>query len=113
MCGAQNLGALRKPVAPTLAWCLGWWWSGGDETGPVSPHLNMLPMFLDAGFSFFFQVFSDLFLAVLGLCCCMDSSGCREWGSSPVAVCGLLAVAASLVVEHGLSAVRLRLQSLQ
>ena len=55
MCGAQNLGALRKPVAPTLAWCLGWWWSGGDETGPVSPHLNMLPMFLDAGFSFFFK----------------------------------------------------------
>ena len=87
VCGAQNLGALRKPVAPTLAWCLGWWWSGGDETGPVSPHLNMLPMFLDAGFSFF-QIFSDLFLAVLGLCCCMDSSLAAESGAPLQWQCG-------------------------
>ena len=81
VCGAQNLRVLRKPVAHSLAWYLGWWWRGGDETGPVSPRLNMLPMFLDARFSFF-QIFIYLFLAVLSLCCCTDSSLVAERGAT-------------------------------
>ena len=81
MCGAQNLRVLRKPVAHSLAWCLGWWWSGGDETGPVSPRLNRLPMFLDAGFSFS-QIFIYLFLVVLGLRCCTDSTLVAERGAT-------------------------------
>ena len=55
--------------------------------------------------SFFkkFIYFIYLFLAVLGLCCCTQPfSSCGEWGLLFVAVCGLLIVVASLVVEHGL-----------
>ena len=43
------------------------------------------------------------FLAALGLCCCTRAfSSCGEWGLLFVAVCGLLIVVASLVVETGL-----------
>ena len=51
---------------------------------------------------FFFNKFIYLFLAALGLCCCAQAfSGCGERGLLFVAVCGLLTVVASLVVEHG------------
>ena len=44
-----------------------------------------------------------LFLAVLGLHCCMRAfSSCGEQGLLFVAVRGLLIAVASLVVEHGL-----------
>ena len=45
-----------------------------------------------------------LFLAALGLRCCLGSffSGCGEWGLLFVAVRRLLIEVASLVVEHGL-----------
>ena len=44
-----------------------------------------------------------LFLAVLGLCCCMWAfSSCGDGGSSLVAVPRLLIVVASLVAEHRL-----------
>ena len=44
-----------------------------------------------------------LFLAALGLRCCMRAlSSCGEWGLLFVAVCGLLIAVASLVAEHGL-----------
>ena len=47
--------------------------------------------------------FIYLFLAVLGLHCCVRVfSSCGEWGLLFVAVCGLLTTVASLVVEHGL-----------
>ena len=43
-----------------------------------------------------------LFLAALGLCCCVQAfSSCGEQGLLFVAVRGLLIVVASLVVEHG------------
>ena len=60
--------------------------------------------------SFFkINLFIYLFLAVLGLpCCAWTFSGCGEWGLLFVAVCGLLIVVASLVVEHGLQARRLQ-----
>ena len=51
------------------------------------------------------HIYIYLFLAVLGLHCCVDFSLVVESGSrsySPVAVQGLLTAAASLVVEHGL-----------
>ena len=45
----------------------------------------------------------NLFLAVLGLCCCtLVFSGCGERGLLLVAVRGLLTAVASLVAEHGL-----------
>ena len=51
-------------------------------------------------YAFFFLIY--LFLAVLGLCCCMDFSLVAESGSnSLVIVCRLLIVMASLV-KHGL-----------
>ena len=44
-----------------------------------------------------------LFLAVLGLHCCVRaSSSCGEWGLLFVAVHGLLIAVVSLVAEHGL-----------
>ena len=51
----------------------------------------------------FFKVLIYLFLAALGLRCCMwASSSCGEQGLLFVAVRGLLIVVASLVAEHGL-----------
>ena len=51
----------------------------------------------------FIYLFIYLFLAVLGLHCCARAfSSCGEWGLLFVAVCGLLIVVASLVVEYGL-----------
>ena len=50
----------------------------------------------------FFKKFY-LFLAALGLCCCVRAfSSCGERGLLFVSVCGLLIVVASLVGEHGL-----------
>ena len=47
------------------------------------------------------SLFIYLFLAVLGLCCCVQAfSSCGEWGLLFVA--GLLIAVASLVAEHGL-----------
>ena len=41
-------------------------------------------------------------MVVLGLCCCMWAfSSCDECGLLFTAVCGLLTVVVSLVVEHG------------
>ena len=50
-----------------------------------------------------FIYFIYLFLAALGLCCCVwASSSCGERGLLFVAVCRLLIVVASLVAEHRL-----------
>ena len=47
--------------------------------------------------------FICLFLAVLGLHCCVwVFSSCGERGLLFIAVCGLLIAVASLVAEHGL-----------
>ena len=49
-----------------------------------------------------FLKYINLFFAVLGLCCCVQTfSSCSEWGLLFVAVRGLLIAVASLVVEHG------------
>ena len=69
------------------------WDLPGPGIEPVSPAL--------AGGFFFF--FFNLFLAVLGLYCCMRAfSSCRAGGLLFVAVRGLLTAVASLVAEHGL-----------
>ena len=53
--------------------------------------------------TFWFNFFNYLFLAVQGLhCCARLSSSCGEQGLLFVEVCGLLTVVASLVAEHGL-----------
>ena len=47
--------------------------------------------------------FIYLFLAALGLCCCVRLfSSCGERGLPFVVGCGLLTAVASLVAEHGL-----------
>ena len=57
----------------------------------------------------FLKIFWNLFLAVLGLCCCAWAfSSCSERGLLFVAVCRLLIVMASLVAEHRLQVRRLR-----
>ena len=49
------------------------------------------------------NLFIYLFLAALGLRCCMQAfSSCGEQGLLLVVVCGLLIAVASLVVEHEL-----------
>ena len=54
-------------------------------------------------FLFFSRYFLFIFLAALGLCCCVRAfSGCGEQGLLFVALCGLLIAVASLVAEHGL-----------
>ena len=59
---------------------------------------NSLQQFCFAKIIFFLFSFGSL-----GLCCCVGFSLAVESGGySPVAVCGLLTVGASLVVEHGL-----------
>ena len=52
---------------------------------------------------YFFYKFIYLFLAALGLHCCVRAfSSCREQGLLFVAVRGFLIAVASLVAEHGL-----------
>ena len=52
---------------------------------------------------FFKKNFIYLFMAVSGLCCCVQAfSSCGERGLLFVAVRGLLIAVASLVAEHGL-----------
>ena len=52
---------------------------------------------------FFKDLIFYLFLAVLGLCCCVWAfSSCGEQGLLFIVVHGLLIEVASLVVEHGL-----------
>ena len=52
---------------------------------------------------FLINLFIYLFLAALGLCCCMRAfSSCSKRGLLFVAVHGFLIVVASLVAEHGL-----------
>ena len=63
----------------------------------------MFCCYLEILFFFFFNKFIYLFLAVLGLCCCVRAfSSCGERGLLFVVVHGLLIVVASLVVEHRL-----------
>ena len=56
-------------------------------------------------FFFFFNIFifTYLFLAALGLRCCVQAfSSCDKWGLLFIVVHGLLITVASLVAEHGL-----------
>ena len=54
-------------------------------------------------FFFIYIYLFNLFLAVLGLRCCVQAfSRCGEWELLLVAVCVLLIAVASLVAEHGL-----------
>ena len=53
--------------------------------------------------SFSFIIFFVVVVVVLDLHSCMQVfSSCGEWGLLFLAVCGLLTVVTSLVVEHGL-----------
>ena len=56
-------------------------------------NLNLFSLFKNIFFIY-------LFLAALGLRCCMLFSSCGEWGLLLIAVCGFLVAVASLVVEH-------------
>ena len=52
----------------------------------------------------YFQIYfikKNSFLAVLGLCCCVQAfSSCGKWGLLFIAVPGLFIVVVSLVLEH-------------
>ena len=64
---------------------------------------NQQPITWPIFFSLKINLFIYLFLAALGLRCCMRAfSSCGEEGLLFVLVCGLFIVVASLVVEHGL-----------
>ena len=69
---------------------------------PVAYLESMLPKFV---FIFYYYYFFNvyLFLAALGLRCCVRAfSSCGKRGLLFVAVHGLLIAVASLVAEHGL-----------
>ena len=52
---------------------------------------------------YFINIFIYLFLAVLGLCCCVRAfSSCGEGGLLFIVVHELLIAVASLVTDHGL-----------
>ena len=73
-------------------------WEASEQTG-----LTKFPSVLNSFFIFYLKKIIYLFLAVLGLCCCVRAfSSCSKPGILFVAVHGLLIVVASLVVEHGL-----------
>ena len=56
--------------------------------------------------TYFFQLI-DLFLAVLGLCCCVQAfSSCGKWDILFVVVCRFLIAVASLVMEHRVEGTR-------
>ena len=58
---------------------------------------------INLNFEKLINLFIYLFLAALGLCCCVWAfSSWGERGLLFVAVCGLLIAVASLVAEHGL-----------
>ena len=60
------------------------------------------PVSIQLFFFFYINLFS-LFLAALGLRCCVRAfSSCSEWGLLFVVVRRLLIAVASLVLEHGL-----------
>ena len=66
----------------------------------ILPHLAQNPEALLYSFFFFFNY---LFLAALGLCCCVWAfSSCGERGLLVIVVHVLLIAVASLVAEHGL-----------
>ena len=69
------------------------------SSGPHMTGVQSHKVFL----SFFKNIFIYLFLAALGLRCCMRAfSGWGELGLLFIAVHGLLTAVASLVAEHGL-----------
>ena len=66
------------------------------------PGLELVSPALAGGF-FFFLIFIYLFVAALGLRCCMWAfPSCGEQGLLFIAVLGLLIAVTSLVAEHGL-----------
>ena len=68
-------------------------------------NFDEIPLYLPIFLSFFlsYKFIYILFLAALGLCCCVQAfSSCGEQGLVFVAVHGLLIAVPSLVVEHGL-----------
>ena len=70
----------------------------------LDPLLNVSSVFLKLFHQFYLiLILINLFLAALGLRCCVRfSSSCGERGLLFVAVHGLLIAVASLVAEHGL-----------
>ena len=67
-----------------------------------APKHKLVILFLKNKFTY---LFICLFMAVLGLRCCVRAfSSCGEQGLLFIAVCGLLTAVASLAEEHGLQA---------
>ena len=85
-------------------------WGMGQDLAPALPSVSLLLLSLFDGDGtsadlvvFCFLGFLNLFLAALGLRCCVWAfSSCSERGLPFVAVRGLLIAVASLVAEHGL-----------
>ena len=65
--------------------------------------ISLYSLFLSLCFNDFLKFYLFLFLADLGLCCCVRaSSSCSKLVLLFVVVHGLLIAVASLVAEHGL-----------
>ena len=87
---SEHFSVISSSIFSVLTFSLSFWDSGDTNVN----------------FFFFFNIFYlfiYLFLAALGLRCCVRAfSSCSEWGLLFIAVCGLLIAVASLVAEDGL-----------
>ena len=90
--------ALGRIVLSLPASGASWLVAASFKSLPMSPY-DLVPCVSPL----FSNIFIYLFLAALGLCCCMWAfSSCGEWGLLFIAVRGLLIAVASLAAEHGL-----------
>ena len=73
------------------------------DNNTMKPMRGKIEVHYYKGFLKKFIYFIYLFLAALGLCCCVWAfSSCGKWGPLFSAVRGLLIAVASHVAEHGL-----------
>ena len=87
---SEHFSVISSSIFSVLTFSLSFW-DSGDTNVNFFFFLNI------------FYLFIYLFLAALGLRCCVRAfSSCSEWGLLFIAVCGLLIAVASLVAEDGL-----------
>ena len=100
----QTCAVIHRHTETYAFFCsLGWKGTPGATVSILLPLDTTTSLGPDRGGFFFFNKFIYLFLAVLGLCCCLRAfSSCGEQGLLFVVVCGLLIAVASPAAEHEL-----------
>ena len=102
--GSRRAGSVVVAHGPSCSAACGIFPDQGTNPCPLHWQADSQPLRHQGSPSFFlFLIYFYLFLAVMGLLCCVWAFfSCGEWGLLFVAVHVLLIAVASLVVEHGL-----------